>query len=151
MKKYFSDSRKNKAALILASMAPDMVEDITALVLSRGHNLLNDLAGADGPPRPLAIFSRTFINDEDFESTFLGFSTVVLSQLRTVGSDNDFYQETLKNAFGLPPQMAQALAKKVETYDALGGAPDADTRSYLAKIQEGLAEKIGRASCRERV
>ena len=142
MKSYFSNSRHDKAAFILASYAPDTIEDIVSLVLARGSALVNDLAGSDGPPRPNAIFSRRYINDMDFKSMYTGALTVQLANLRTVQNDQDFYETTLVDAFGIPKTMAAALAKKIETYDILGGLPEDDKRAWYTKLSDRIQETI---------
>lgn len=142
MKQYYSNPRHDKAAFILASYAPDTIEDIVNLVLSRGSALVNDLAGADGPPRPNAIFSRRFINDLDFKAMYTGALTVQLASLRTVQNDQDFYETALIDAFGIPKQMASVLAKKIETYDILGGLPEEDKRAWYSKMSDRIQETI---------
>lgn len=142
MKSYYSNSRHDKAAFILASYAPDTIEDIVSLVLARGSAIVNDLAGADGPPRPNAIFSRRYINDMDFKAMYTGALTVQLANLRTVQNDHDFYQTALVDAFGIPSTMAAALAKKIETYDILGGLPENDKRAWYSKLSDRIQETI---------
>lgn len=143
MKSYYpSNPRHDKAAFILASYAPDTVEDIISLVLSRGSALVNDLNGADGPPRPNAIFSRKYINDLDFKPMYVGALTVQLANLRQVSNDFDFYQKALEDAYGIPSEMSKVLAKKIETYDILGGLAEDDKRAWYSKLSDRVQETI---------
>lgn len=146
MKQYFVNPRANKAAIILASMAPDMVEDIVELCLDRGRRVINDVSDPDGPPKPLAIFSRGYMADSDFPEVYIGYSTVQLASLRTLTSDFDFYEKTLMQAFSIPKTMATAMAKTIETYDILGGLPDSDKRAWYTKIGQRVQEEIRRSS-----
>lgn len=143
MKSYYPNNpRHDKAAFILASYASDTIEDIVSLVLSRGSALVNDLNGADGPPRPNLIFSRKYINDMDFKAMYVGALTVQLANLRQVSNDFDFYEKALVDAYGIPSEMAKVLAKKIETYDILGGMPDADKRAWYSKLSDRVQETI---------
>lgn len=143
MKSYYpSNPRHDKAAFILASYAPDTIEDIISLVLSRGSALVNDLNGADGPPRPNAIFSRKYINDLDFKPMYVGALTVQLANLRQISNDFDFYQKALEDAYGIPSEMSKVLAKKIETYDILGGLPEDDKRAWYSKLSDRVQETI---------
>jgi hypothetical protein len=146
MKQFFVNPRSNKAAIILASMAPDMVEDIVELVMDRGRRLVNDVSDPDGPPKPLAIFSRGYMADSDFPEVYVGYSTVQLASLRTLTSDFDFYEKTLMQAFSLPKPMATAMAKTIETYDVLGGLPENDKRAWYTKIGQRVQEEIRRSA-----
>lgn len=145
MKNYFPNNPKlNKAATILATMSPDMVEDIVQLVQLRGRAVITDVAADinQSGPRPLAIFSRNYITDEDFSHVFLGFNTVNLASMRTLSSDMDFYERTLMNAFSLPRQIATPIAKTIETYDVLGGVSADDKRAWYTKMSQRIQETI---------
>lgn len=145
MKRYFSNARMNKAALILASMSPDMVADIIDLVNSRGRSLTTELSAENGPVRPYAIFSREYINDDDFPEVFLGMTTIFLSTMRKLKSDNDFYETVLRQAFYLPASMAAAAAKKIETLDIIGGSQGAiDNQKWYGLIGARFQEAVRR-------
>lgn len=146
---YPGNGRHNKAAVILASMSPDMVEDIISLVNARGRGILGDIFEAQGTAanstnvRFLAVFSNSFIAEEDFEDTYLGFATVALSALRKPNYGNDEYQQILSQAYGLPWEIADPLAKKIETYDVLGGADK--NQSYWTRFTDMLGEGVRRS------
>lgn len=144
MKIYFpNNARSNKAAIILSTMSPDMVEDIVELVMARGRATITDVSSSDdGAPKPLAVFSRNYIADEDFPLTFLGFTTVMLASMRSLNSDYDFYEKTLMNAFSLPRQIAGPIAKTIETYDVLGGVAAEDKRAWYTKMSQRIQESI---------
>lgn len=148
MKIYYpNNTRFNKAAMILAIMSDDMVEDIADLILSRGRAVIADVSSPnEGSPKPLAVFSRSYIADEDFGYTFTGFATVVLASMRTLKSDFDFYESTLMNAFSLPRQIASPMAKNIETYDVLGGMAAEDKRSWATKMSQTIQEEIRQGS-----
>lgn len=145
---YPNNSRHNKAAVILASMSPDMVEDIVALLNARGSAVVSDVFSAnDGPARPLAAFSRNYIADEDFPDTYQGFTTVMLADLRTLKGDHDFYEDTLTKAFSLPADMADAIATSIETTDVLGKvAPNGKALPWYKRLYNRVAEDIRRVS-----
>lgn len=137
----------NKAAILLATMSPDMVEDIVELVQNRGRATITDVASSDdGAPRPLAVFSRNYITDEDFPHVYMGFTTVMLASMRTLNSDFDFYEKTLMNAFSLPRQIATPIAKQIETYDVLGGVAAEDRRAWYTKMSQRIQETIRQSS-----
>lgn len=143
---YPENGRHNKAAVLLGSMSPDMVEDIISLVSSKGRDLLTDIfASAPGPvpkgggqARPLAIFSSDYISEEDFEDVFRGFTTIILSNLRKPSYGQDEYEVILKQAFNLPDSIATTLAKRVETFDPVGTGQE----GWLNKIYINVAEGI---------
>jgi hypothetical protein len=140
-------SAHNKAAMILASMSPDMVEDIISLVNQRGRALIADLNIVDGPPRPLAIMSRSFIADEDFPEVFVGMCTVMLGAFRTLKHDAEFYKSTLKDAFSMPDSMAQSMADKIETHDIVGGSDAArESMGWWHKLVINTEEGIRRVA-----
>lgn len=145
MKQYYANPKYNKAAFILAMMAPDMVEDMIGLVNSRGQALIGDLFNTDdeGPARPLAIFSRDYIADQDAPSLALGFSAVVLANFKQIKGDADFYEDVLKSAFSLPSEIAQPMSKRIETYDILGGQT-AGQDGWLQRMSRQLQEGIRR-------
>lgn len=121
----YADARANRAALILSTMSPDMVEDIIYLLNNRSGNVVGDIfsagspANAAGIPRPMAILSRAYIADQDFEAVLTGLTTTFVAQLRKPTSGNDFYEGILKDAFSLPDDIAAAMAKKIETTDII--------------------------------
>lgn len=145
MKQYFSNGDHNKAAYLLALMSPDIVEDIVDLVNSRGHALVGDLFQNDdeGPARPLAIFSRDYISNEDAPALAVGISGIILASLRNIKADADFYQSVLQGAFALPVEIARPMAQKIETYDILGG-PNGDKDAWYTRIGRQLQEGIRR-------
>lgn len=141
-----------RSATILASMSPDMVADIITLVNTRGGNLVNDLFNQNSPSaggatgnRFLAIASREYISDADFDSVWVGLSTVFLHSLRNPALSNDNYQDVLEKAFSLPPEIAEPMAKRIDTYDILG-PKDPSTDALLDKIGRNLFESARRAS-----
>jgi hypothetical protein len=147
MKRYFPDDRQNKAAMILASMSPDMVSAISDLISQAGVNVTNTLfAVDDGPPRPLAIFSEAFVTDNDFPCVWYGFLTTVMADLRTAGADAEQYAKMLVDAFGISEKLAQPLAKKIESYDTIGASykSDSDSRAWYEKLSGRLQEGIRR-------
>jgi hypothetical protein len=146
MKQFSLNPKHQKAALILATMSADMRDDIIQYVFTRGHQLQNDLAEDTGTPKPLAIFSRAYVSDEDFPLTFLGYNTAALATLRSTPSDMDFYQTTLVQAFGIPSDMAATLAKRIETRDILGAGADEASRGYWDKMTENISEAVRRTA-----
>lgn len=144
MKRYFpGDDRKNKAAMLLASMSPDMVDDIVNLCQSQGNSLAAILNDGDSGPKPLALFSRSFINDEDFPAVYIGATTVMLGSFRTLTHDAEFYKKSLSDAFSLPDSMAEALAEKIETYDRIGGTKEARAAmGWFDRLTARAAETI---------
>lgn len=151
MKTYFTDSRENKAALLLASMSPDMVQDIVNLVSAKGGAIVSRLAEVDegAPLRPLALFSREYISDEDFPFLYLGAMTALLSQFRTLSQDNDFYEKVLKGAFALDDDLAAKMASTIETRDPIGGyknTPYAKSMAWHNRVLAVLQEKIRRGA-----
>jgi hypothetical protein len=147
---YPENGRFNKAAIILASMSPDMVEDIIALVNAKGRSILTDVyAVSSGPsvkgvsqPRFLAIFSNEFIAEEDFEDTFLGFSTVALSSLRKPNYGKDEYEVILTQAYNLPSKIAQNMADRIETYDPVGTGQEGWFSKAYINISETLRKLV---------
>jgi hypothetical protein len=122
-----------------------MVKDIIEVVNVRGLALLNDIADDDGPPRPLAVFSRDYINDEDFPAVYVGLMITVLASMRTLKSDAEFYESTLMAAFSLPKEIASTIAKQIETYDVLGGTKAAVSgQSWFVKVRRHIEEGIRR-------
>lgn len=121
----YADSRANRAALILSTMSPDMVEDIIYLMNNRSGNVVSDIFSAQSPvstagiPRPMAVLSRAYIADQDFEAVLTGLTTTFVAQLRKPTSGNDFYEAVLKEAFSLPDDIAASMAKKIETTDII--------------------------------
>lgn len=116
-----SNVRLAKARLVLGLFSRDMVEDIILLVQNRGNGTVADVfngpASAYDTPRPLGVLSREYVADEDVPALLLSFSTLLLSYIRKPRLSNDNYQQILQDAFGLPSQVAEALAKNIETYD----------------------------------
>lgn len=145
MKTFFSDPGHNKAAMILAAMSPDMVADIVDLCTRYGRSVQSAVAAEDGPPRPLAVLSRDYISDADFPYVFYGFASMVLADFRTLKQDNDFYEKVLMNAFSLPSEIAGPAAKKIETYDVLGGGElSKEQMAWYSKIGAQLQEGVRR-------
>lgn len=142
MKQYFpSNPRHNKAAMILASMSPDMVRDIVNLVNFRGTALVADVSSDEGTTRPYAIFSRDYVPDEDFPQVFMGMTTIFTASMKKLTEDFDFYEQVLKDAFYLPSSMASAIAKNIETRDIIGGSKEAvDSMGWFSKAGARLME-----------
>lgn len=121
----YADARANRAALILSTMSPDMVEDIIYLLNSKGGTVVGDIFSAGSPvnaagiPRPMAVLSRTYIADQDFEAVLTGLTTTFVAQLRKPSNGNDFYEDILKTAFSLPDDIAAQMAKRIETTDII--------------------------------
>lgn len=147
MKKYYDNAKHNRAATVLASMSPDMVKGIISLVLSKGDAIVSDIADDEnGPSRPYAIFSEQFITDEDFPEVFLGMSAIFVAQLRKLDKDNDFYERVLHEAFYIPKPMAAEMAKKIETYDIIGGTQAAiDKTAWYTQLGRKFQEGVRRA------
>lgn len=138
MKVYISNNtRLNKAAMLLASMSPDMVEDIVNLVVSRGRSVVDIVSASDGPPRPLAVLSREFISDEDFPPLLYGLNTMILSSMRELKSDAQSYEKILTQAYALPTEIAGPLSKQIETYDVVGGH---EGQNWLDKVGAHVGE-----------
>jgi len=116
----------DRAALVLATMSPDMVSDIVRLVNLQGASLSttlfnpNGIASSQVANRFLGILSKEYISDEDFGNVWAGLSTVFLASIRNPEMGNDNYQKVLETAFSLPSKIAEPIAKKIETYDILG-------------------------------
>lgn len=145
MKTYYSDAKKNKAALILAAMSADMVRDIVHLSLTEGYSVLDTISDNDAPPRPFAMLSRQYISDSDFPEVFVGVATVMLGQFRTLGLDGDFYKKTLTDAFSMPDNMATAMAQSIETRDIIGGSKTgAKAMGWFERFTARTAEDIRR-------
>lgn len=144
------DDASNKAALILATMSPDMVNDIARLVNTQGKNLIPLVFGTSSTTTicPLAMFSRSYIDDDDFPEVWLGMMTIILSHLRKPSWGNDEYEAILKTAFGIPNEMAAALAAKIETRDLFSQAQkDAAWYKSLANsISEGTRRSLNWAA-----
>lgn len=145
MKRYFESDEQNRAALILASMSPDLVNSIIDLASSQGSGLTSRLfATDDGPPRPLAMFSNAFVTASDFPHVWLGFLTTQIAALRRVDVSAEEYSKMLVTAFGIPSELAAPLAKQIETYDVIGssyknsGQGIAWYKSLGSKIQETI-------------
>lgn len=144
MKIYSSDPRANKASMILASMSPDIIEDIVSLVNNKGRALISELGNPDeGTVKPYAIFSRSYIRDEDFPAVFTGMTAIYLSTTRKLDKDNDFYERVLRDTFFLPKSMAANAAAKIETLDVIGGKNAIDMPWYK-KLGDRLQEAIRR-------
>jgi hypothetical protein len=138
----------DRVALVLASMSPDMVADIVRLVNLQGASLQstlfapNSIAGSQVANKFLGICSKEYIADEDFASVWAGLSTVFMSGLRNPELGNDNYQKVLENTYSLPPEIAEPIAKKIETYDILGpqSKEGQDADSWLNKVGRKLYE-----------
>lgn len=121
----YNDPRANRAAIIASMMSPDMVDDLQYLFNQRGGTVTSDIFAPSSPiatagiPRPFAILSRAYISDQDFEAVATGIASVFVAQLRTPEQGNDFYQKILKEAFGIPDEIAEPMAKRIETYDPI--------------------------------
>lgn len=132
---YPSNDKHNKAAIILSTMAPDMVEDIIDLILTKGRTVLSVVdAEDDGFPAPMAMFSRVYIPDADFPYVYLGWLTCQIADLKKLKGANDYYEQVLQDAFGIDDVMAAALAKKIETRDLIGGANSKWYQSFGTKV-----------------
>lgn len=146
---FFTNERHNKAALVLASMSPDMVDDIVNLVNSNGGGLSSTLFSAnDGPPRPLAMFSNSYIGYQDFPTVWVGFLTMQLADLNTAGRDAEYYAGIIRKAFGIPDEQAAKLAERIESYDVIGAtySKKAEDIKWYNSIGDKLMEGIRRLS-----
>lgn len=142
-------SRLGKARMILSLCSKDMVEDIVLLIQTRGSGVLDDIFSqpkkAFDPPRVLGVLSRDYIDDEEVGNLLVGLSTILLAALRKPKWGNDEYQKLLQDAFSLPNEIAEPIAKNIETYDAIGWNKDAgeagqliDWNSLGRNIKEGV-------------
>lgn len=141
MKKYFSNPAHDKAAHILATMAPDTVTDIISLVSQRGVNLLSDLSGDDGPPKALGFISRDFISDSDFPEVFSGLMLMYMAAYRQP-SDNDFYEKILTQGCYVPEKMAAAIAKTIETWDPISTKVNGEKVGVVRRTWLQAQEKV---------
>lgn len=147
MKQYYSDPRLDKAAAILASFSPDIVADMRDVLTREGTNVMSKLFGREGGGaassggqlRPFALFSRTYIADEDFRLVWLGFTTIMLSSINKPAWGNDEYETVLKDGFALPSEIAKPLANQIESYDPLKNL-DAAGASSWTKIKSYVSE-----------
>lgn len=137
--------------MILASMSPDMAQDIIDLITSQGQSVVRQITRDDegSSPRPLAIFSRDYIADEDFAYTYIGATTAQLYQFRTLAQDFDFFEKVLQGAFSIPKDMAASIAKGIETRDVIGGYEGTDIskslpwyKSWWDKLGEGIRQGV---------
>jgi hypothetical protein len=130
---------------ILASMSPDMIEDIIELCNSRGRAIISDINGEDGPARPLAMFSRDFIDNADFPAVYSGLMITVLGELRALHMDQDFYEKTLMKAFSIPGDMARKIAKDIETHDPIDSKSQKDLpwyKDWFNRISETIRQGV---------
>lgn len=116
--------RFDVARLLLALFSRESVEDIIDLVQYRGDALIDDIYNPSNmteadPNRPLAIFSPKYLNPIDAPAVILGFSTVLLSTVRTPASTETAYNKILQQAYGLPAEYANKLALGIETVDPI--------------------------------
>lgn len=118
MKRFYNSESRNRAAYILASMSPDMISAIVALVGERGSSLVAELMDGDGPPRALAFGSKDFISDEDFPEVWTGLMTTYMAAYRQP-ADGDFYEKILMDGAAAPKPLAQEMAKQIETWDPI--------------------------------
>lgn len=148
MKRYYPNNPSHeKAAIILASMSPDMVRDIVDLVNTRGLGVVDDVTNDPQTMRPYAIFSRSYIPDDAFPHVFLGMSAIFTASLRELTQDFDFYEKVLSKAFYIPSTIASQMAKNIETQDIIGGARAAkDAGSWYTAAGNKLMELTRQAA-----
>jgi len=117
------NQRQAKALMILASFAPDTVQDIVDYVTKRGNSTVDD-ANTSGlaAVKPFAMLSRNFIEDQDFGSFYTGMCTIMLSSMRNPKLGYKEYSEILQAAFGLPEPYAKELGMQIDTEDPV--SPD---------------------------
>jgi predicted GNAT family N-acyltransferase len=146
MKTYYPNNPQHeRAAWMLATMSPDMIAGIIALVTARGSGVISDLEGEEGPPRPLAIFSKDFIADADFAGTAMGFMVMVLAAVKTIKPDANFYQRVISEAYSLPTEMARGIAQKIETKDVFSiptGVTDQNALDYMKRVQQQVQKEF---------
>jgi hypothetical protein len=114
----------NDAAVILDMLSEDQIRKIESLLHARGLGVINDIKRSDRSRTslsPLSILDTKYVPSKDLEKVALGLSTVLLHYIRKPSIGISQYQEILQNAFSLPGEMAQRLAKRIETEDILGG------------------------------
>jgi hypothetical protein len=116
----------NNAAVVLSMLSEQQINDVVNLINARGRLVVSDLKSKKSSRgislSPLAILDESIVPNEDMEEVALGLSTVLLAQLRTPKFDREVYANILKTAFSLPTEMADAISRKIETADILGGS-----------------------------
>lgn len=139
----------DRAAWILATMSPDMVDDIIQLVNDRQGSLKNDLFGKDAIPSETAlirynsILSRDYISDLDFPEVLLGLSAAFAAELRKPNFSTDRYSAILQNAFSIPASMAESMASRIDTQDPI---TDADKNEpWYAELKNSIVEGVRKA------
>jgi hypothetical protein len=147
---YYQDKRDERAALVLSRYSPDVVEDIMRLCQRKGGSLLGtiytqDGAGGNTTLRPYAILSDAYVDEDSFSSILLALDMIVIAEIRKPNFSNDRYQAILQNAFGLPRQLAEPIAKRIETFDVLGGA-NPEGRALMTKVADRLKETARRVA-----
>jgi hypothetical protein len=133
-------------------MSPDMARSIINLINVKGPNDVMNVIDDDsknhasGTPRFLGIFSREFIGDNDFEDVYRGFGTLALAAIRKPKFGGDEYQVILQDAFSLPSELAEPIAKKIESYDILNpvknGVDPSIWRKFTEQFKEGVRRTI---------
>lgn len=147
---FYQDKRDERAALILSRYSPDVVEDIIRLCSRKGGALMGTIytqEGAGNTPtlRPYAILSDQYVDEDSFSSILLALDMIVIAEIRKPNFSNDRYQAILQNAFGLPRELAEPIAKRIETFDVLGGA-NPEGRALLTKVADRLKETARRVA-----
>lgn len=146
MQTYSNVPRFNKAAIILHSLPADVVADIVDYIGNVGRTVVTDVLNDEAPPvRPLAIFSRSYISDQDFPEFYQGMMTLYLASMRHLHGDNDFYQQTLIDAFQIPSDMAKAIANRIESRDLIPSTTaDGQTLPWYKNWYNRIAETVRR-------
>lgn len=144
---YYANDEANRAAVILSSMSPDMVAQIGRLFAMEGSDsvraTLANNSSASTRVAPLAIFSREFVNDQDFEDVWRGVMVMLLAKLRTPNMGNDEYESILKQSYSLPAEMTAALAASIETRDLFSQA--VKDAPWYSSFKNAISEGVRRA------
>lgn len=90
---------------------------------------------------PFAFLSKQYLPDAQIPAVLTGISALLISYFKAPKMSNDDYEAIFNNLFNLPPDMADSLAKKVETSDILAvttleavTGPDGKT-TYREKVE----------------
>jgi len=116
-----NNARLDMARSLLCLFSKSQIEAIIDLIYLRGRGVIDDIYGPNtstgDPPHIFAVASPDLIPYEDIESLLLGMSTVLMAGLRKPHWGFDEYENLIKEAFGVPSEMATDLAKRIDTID----------------------------------
>jgi len=139
----------DRAAWILSTMSPDMVDDIIALVNYRGNALRGDIFGVGSIPNETAlirynsIFSRDYITDEDLPEVMIGVAAAFTSELRKPQFSTDRYSQILQTAFNIPAGMAESMASKIDTQDPISESDE--NEPWYTEMKNSIVEGVRKA------